>query len=369
MDDSSMDDNIKSLPEASPVMRHEEIHSEAVYDLNAESFGSFLKFLDLFTIGPLGYMLINRSAKIVYLNKRGREILGVQSEDILGSSLYGGLYSASIKALNDILQKQQENTLFSVKLRVNYPGSTQEYLYFYIKKIRIADNEDLYVLLFSTVSVFASEVDVEVNFMEAIIDAQDREREQLGSILHDSLAQVLYGIRLSLQHFLMKNPEFKSNIQPIKSMLDESIHQIRDLSKDLAPSVLRDFGLKKAVMDMVKRIHVPQLEIHTHIEDDIQLPYEYEFGVFRIIQELLNNCLKHSNASEIWIRLFRKDENLIMEVKDNGQGFLNGVDECMLKGTGLRNIKNRVEVMKGTLSIDYDGSGCVVKVVFKNKGK
>ncbi|TJZ54906.1 hypothetical protein FAZ15_15695 [Sphingobacterium olei] len=364
-----MEENINALPEKRILMEYREINSGIQDDLSAESFDNFLKFLDLFTLGPLGYMLIDRNAKIVHLNRRSQEILGVQSEDLLDSSLYGGLYSGSAKALENILQKEQENTLFSIKLHVNYADSAQEYLYFYIKKIRIADNDDLYILLISTVSVFASEIDIEFSFMQAVIDAQDKEREQLGSILHDSLAQVLYGIRLSLQHFLLKNPEFKNNIQPIKGMLDEAIHQIRDLSKDLAPSVLKDFGLKKAIMDMVDRIHVPQLDIHTYMEEEIRLPYDYEFGVFRIIQELLNNCLKHSNASEIWIRLFREDENLIIEVKDNGQGFLKDVDECMLKGTGLRNIKNRVEVMKGILSIDYDGSGCVVKVVFKNKVK
>ncbi len=193
----------------------------------------------------------------------------------------------------------------------------------------------------------------------AILIAEERERQQISDVLHDSVSQLLYGIKLKLS---MLGPSAPAGlVREISTLLDEAVRETRNISYQLSPAILEDFGLIAALDELITRISTPSFRILTRVTGfKERIAPSAEIHIFRIVQELLNNCMKHSGASEVVIQLART-KNITIAVSDNGAGFKSGVDTP--HGTGLSSIRNRISVYNGTMSINpRAGGGTVVRV-------
>ncbi len=185
----------------------------------------------------------------------------------------------------------------------------------------------------------------------ASIQAQENEREKIASALHDSVCQLLYGIGFRLNH-LHKNENTTVAFDAINELLNQSIRELRAISVDLNPSVLKDFGFCEGIKDMAQRLNQSGFKVLSSIDSCANLlPAEAQLSVFRIIQELLNNSIKHSGASVAKVVLSTKNNQITVVVSDNGKGFSKDIDEALKNGSGLRGIKNRVALLKGELEI------------------
>ena len=141
-------------------------------------------------------------------------------------------------------------------------------------------------------------------------------------------------------------------MQTIKLMLNDAIAQIRNISIDLVPAVLHDFGLKAAIQFMVNRIDMSDFKITTVISRKVEeVEEEVKLVIYRIVQELLNNCLKHSSANKVAVKVGMNDNKIQIMVKDNGVGFSEELANSMKKGIGLRSIKNRIDLYQGEIEI------------------
>ena len=180
------------------------------------------------------------------------------------------------------------------------------------------------------------------------------------------MCQTLYGIKLHLRAIEQTN-QTRLQFAQINDLLNIAINETRELSYELTPSVLRDFGFIEGIKEMVQRMITPLFKIKTTINKSVNaLHPELQLYLFRIIQELLNNCVKHANASEVEITVCAEQERVNLRVIDNGNGFNGEIEKALLTGSGMRSIKNRVFLLNGTIDIDTSKGGTKVTIGFKN---
>lgn len=203
------------------------------------------------------------------------------------------------------------------------------------------------------------------NIALATIRAEENERARISDTLHDSVSQLLYGIRIKLTSILgSENPA--KTMREVYELLDMAVKETRNVSFELAPSVLNDFGLKATIEEMAKRLSTPKMVIKTKLTRlNERLGLTMEANIFRILQELLNNALKHADASIITIEV-KKDKLIALCVSDNGIGFKVKKHEDALSGSGLSRIRNRLSLYNGTLAIESEpGVGTSVKILLE----
>jgi signal transduction histidine kinase len=204
---------------------------------------------------------------------------------------------------------------------------------------------------------------------EATIRGQEKEREQLGAELHDNINQILATSRLYLEHAVSVNPIKEELINKSREFIGQAIEEIRRLSKTLLPPTLEDLGLIPCLNELVETISITGLlyiEKQWEDFDEHILQKEQKLTIYRILQEQMNNIIKHAAAKQVTVslRLIQESDNKVVEllVKDDGKGF----DSTKKRtGVGLRNIVSRAELFGGTVNIQSEpGHGCEMKVVF-----
>ena len=202
--------------------------------------------------------------------------------------------------------------------------------------------------------------------LSATLMAQEKERAIISSALHDSVCQILYGIRLNLQNFQITN-SLKEEFNNVNQLLDQAIRETRHISYELTPSVLKDFGFTAAIKEMSQRISTSSFEVKCSINSAADLLHpEVQLYLFRIIQELINNAIKHSEARQAEIKVKIENNQISIIVSDNGKGFDVSEKDALRKGSGLRGIKNRVFLLNGEISINSSPKGTTTIIAFKN---
>ncbi|CAM3630064.1 ATP-binding protein [Mucilaginibacter galii] len=200
----------------------------------------------------------------------------------------------------------------------------------------------------------------------ATLYAEENERKRISEALHDSVSQLLYGIKIQLNQ--LNTPQTPPEAyQRINQLLNIAIQETRNISFELAPSVLTDFGLRVTVNELAKRLSTPQLHIKTKITGfNNRLDILLEICIFRIVQELINNCMKHAEASLISVELFQ-NSGIDIIVKDNGRGFDVKALDTVPKGAGISSIRNRLSLYNGNLTIkSAPGRGTSIIIKLNN---
>lgn len=209
------------------------------------------------------------------------------------------------------------------------------------------------------------ENDVQLKGMESMIAGQEMERERIAKDLHDSLGGLLSTIKLqfdSVQAHDEKIGELK-NYKNANKLLDSAVEEVRSISRNLQPGALAELGLEPALKDLINNFdggHYPDIDLQVY-----DLPKDMtnivSLSVFRVIQELLYNSIKHAKANEILIQINREEDELVIQFEDDGVGY--DPDNLKRKGMGLENIKSRIGFLKGTLSVDTQpGAGLSVLI-------
>jgi signal transduction histidine kinase len=147
------------------------------------------------------------------------------------------------------------------------------------------------------------------------------------------------------------------------SIVHEAISETKRISFELTPVVLKDHGLDTAIRSLIQRLAMRSPLIEFNMPRlKRRLPEKLEYAVYRIAQELLNNCIKHSKATRVTINIRQVDEILHLEVSDNGIGFDFKKLKPMDKGIGLQSVKNRVRLLEGTQEIQSSAEGTTIRI-------
>jgi signal transduction histidine kinase len=191
-------------------------------------------------------------------------------------------------------------------------------------------------------------------FVHNLYKMQDLERIRFARDLHDSIGQKLSVVKMYLSD---------SGSEKVNNFLDEAISEVRVISHNLIPEEL-NFGIKRALNELAEKINLAnKIRVTLKVEpDNLKLSKEIELSVYRIIQEILNNMVKHAQASQIDIRLESKNNLLIISVNDNGQGFDTKIIERS-SGIGWQNIYARTKVLNGIIDIKSEiNKGTKIKI-------
>ena len=210
----------------------------------------------------------------------------------------------------------------------------------------------------------AEEAQKKREVIQAIVNAQEKERKEISYELHDNVNQILSSSRLMLEVAAEKPIESRYFIRRCLVYLQQAIAEIRKISHNLTPVALTDISLEAAIEDVVQNINATgklEIEFYKNLKGSKEgIHPEKQLAVLRIIQEQFSNILKHSRASEATISLVIDDKKLFLEMQDNGVGF----DlQTTKKGLGFNNIFNRVEFYGGTVKLNsVVGKGCTLQV-------
>ena len=209
------------------------------------------------------------------------------------------------------------------------------------------------------------ELDKQKLVAQAIIEAQEKERAEIGKELHDNVNQILSTARLYLE--LAKNDETDRMplIDRSSSNILDAINEIRTISRSLVPSSIDDLGLVVSIEDLAESLRATRklaIEFYHQGPIDNALSEQQKLMLFRIAQEQTNNVLKHAQARNLIIELVMEDNAVDLSISDDGKGFdLETVKGK--KGMGLSNISSRAELFNGQVNIvTAPGKGCKMKI-------
>jgi len=194
---------------------------------------------------------------------------------------------------------------------------------------------------------------LQTRIINATIDAKENERKSIAEILHDSVSALLSSANLHLQASKSQlNGKAPVEISKAQEIVNEASVKIRDLSHELISSVLLKFGLSFAIHDLCEKYSNSELEFISDDNGIKRYDQQFEIKIYNIIEELINNILKHSKAGNASINLIeRNGDKLIIQIIDDGRGF--DVKRARGKdGLGLSHIDARIKIMKGVFNIN-----------------
>jgi len=191
-------------------------------------------------------------------------------------------------------------------------------------------------------------------FKTKIIESQEKDWKIIAGELHDSIGQNLSAINIFLHQNLKKINEGITDIDSLNKsseLIVETLDEVRRISQRLYPKQIERLGLTVSIEAMVQRlVEATGISFTRNIENiDSFLTKENEVQYFRVIQELLNNIIKHAEASSVVLSIKKSKIFIISEVEDNGVGF--DLNDKMSAGFGLMNIDERIRILKGTYDI------------------
>ena len=196
--------------------------------------------------------------------------------------------------------------------------------------------------------------------LRSIIQATEDERKRIAKDLHDGIVQSLTGLSLRMQKQsnseIAKSSGLDQELNSTRSILDESIAEVRGISHQMMPRVLSEMGLIPALADMLEkslRLTEIKFEFEHHNIDEQRFSESIEISLYRICQELINNIIKHSEAQAVSVQLLKTKTHLVLVVEDNGKGFEWG-DPNSRNGIGLMNINSRAQAIHG--EVNYEPS-------------
>ena len=205
--------------------------------------------------------------------------------------------------------------------------------------------------------------------LAASIQSQEEERQRIAADLHDDAGPLLATARLYLNENLV-HQEITTQLQSIfsaKQIIDEAIQLIRNISHSLMPSTLKNFGLESAINDVFQKINGSgSINASCRFHDyRRRLSIDQELLLFRVIQELVNNTLKHSHASFIHLIQGRNNDQFFIRIHHDGYGITQDTYEkykFIPEGLGLKNIHSRVKILKANITFEKDPSQTYFKI-------
>jgi PAS domain S-box-containing protein len=342
------------------------------------------RFRDLIRELQIGIILLDRDKKIILCNEAFTDITLTSEKELIGKDIFEvGKYPIHE---NGKPYKIEERPTFrtllykkpvkDVVIGILQP-KTQKRIWLMINVDPLLDeNGEVFQVICSVKDIterkrmeediLSKQINHQKQLTQATLDGQEKERTEIGKELHDNIGQQLTTIKLFLD--MAKSTADDTTNEMVSMALkgvSDVINEVRSMSRSLVPFTLKDLGLIESINELIDSI---KRTLKLHIEFDHAaykiklLQQNQKLTLFRIVQEQLNNIVKHSKASNVIITLKNDGKMVTLQIKDNGQGFdINKIR----KGIGFINIKNRAELFGGTAQvISQPGEGCLVSVNF-----
>lgn len=329
------------------------------FNLRKQISRSEKQYNDLFYNTPLPLMIFDtRNEKILRVNDEATNIFGFSEEEFIGFNL---------KRLQRIDNFNENSIDFACPIKegeVNFSGTfrfrnkEKELKYFdiFIKANSLNIDHRLIMVTDVTKRVLFDEL-----LGKAIFEAQENERFELGSELHDNVCQILATGQLSLDLLEGYIPQDNPFLNRGKEMFKLAIDEIRRLSHRLAPAFFDNSTLDYllgGIKDCTENDPFDLKIRYSECLNEIEFSKALQLNLYRILQEQIQNIRKHAQAKNVYLEVYMVNEKLIVKIKDDGVGF-NYINNS--RGIGINNIKRRMEKLSGEITINSSvGMGCEI---------
>jgi PAS domain S-box-containing protein len=340
------------------------------------------RFRNLVSELQVGIILQNAEGLIMMSNDAMYKMLSLSEHDLLGKKIWEVFPDTPHEDMRPYVKSERpsylsihtKKAISDVVMGVKHP-KTDKIIWLLVNAHPILDHEGNVQTVICSFTDITERKKLEQKLLseqlvhqrlltQATIDSQEKERFEIGKELHDNIGQRLTTIKLYLDLAFASADETTSEMISLSQRnISDVINEIRSICRSLIPSSLSDLGLVESINDLIISVSKAQAVhidfYHSQFNESL-LPENQKLMVFRIIQEQLNNIVKHADATRVVINIFNKGDVMTLDINDNGKGF---DTSTVRRGLGLTNMKNRAELLGGTFSlISAPGKGTTVKV-------
>ena len=334
-----------------------------------------LRFKSLVQHGSDLIAILDNEANYIYVSPTSKRILGHEPDFFTGKNAFAFIHPNDLDSMHSLfVQMKSIGSVDSPPYRfVNAKG---EWRWLETSIINLMDDEAVHGIVANSRDITERKLAEEKaayekimrqkEITEAIISAQENERSQIGRELHDNVNQLLGASRLYIDMAGKDEANRASYLKSSSIYTLNAINEIRKLSKTLITPSFGDISLVESVKDIsndIMQVHTLKIEFHAAGFKEKNLNEKFKLNLFRIVQEQINNTIKHAQASKVRIDFKETKDQVSVSICDNGVGFDTSVSR---KGVGITNLISRAELYKGKVSIaSAPGEGCAVTITFK----
>jgi PAS domain S-box-containing protein len=327
--------NIEELTKAEENVRKSEEKFRLLFENSQDA---------IFITDNKGYVDCNSQAVHMFGCKNKAELLSKTSADFSPEYQPNGVKSAET-SLEHLEQAKNGETKSFEWLHKRLDGSR-----FYAEVSLIPFNIDEKRYLQSIVRDITERKEIEQRIYDAVVQTEESERQRLASDIHDEIGPLLSSLKVYIESLNNTNDKQKQAFlkSKLKSLVVESINNVREVSNALSPYLLNKYGLNIAISAFMKNTEeIIDIEFETNLEKE-RFVIKHETAYYRVVKELINNTIKHAKANKIRINLNFINDELVLAYEDNGIGFnINKYVKDDYEGMGLRNITNRIKSING----------------------
>jgi PAS domain S-box-containing protein len=328
--------------------------------------------------------IIDNNNRVTYVSPAIEKILGISPDELISGVKVTSIHPDQAEEANAIKNEILENPRTPKFFRFRLKHAKGHYLWMEGTMTNLLQDESVKGIVTNIHDVtkrieaennnrileqamMQEQINIQKQLIQATVEGQEIEKKQIGMELHDNINQVLASSKMYLE--IGKNDPglAAAVIQKSAEQINLAIQEIRKLSKSLVPHGIEEGGIEEGIRDITNAMSVTygiKFSIHICKNAIKELEGKKQTAVYRIVQEQLNNILKHSKAKNVQISLELHKQKFKLEISDDGIGFSTNEKR---NGIGLSNIKTRSELLNGELSIHSEpGKGCILKVEFVN---
>jgi PAS domain S-box-containing protein len=365
-----------------------ELQNEELREANRQVQESRDQFEQLYNSAPVGYVTLDRNGMIIRANATAARLLQTPIERLTLSGFSSFIHSDDHNSYFGLIKEMviSRDNHGSCEVRLLRAKKIPFFVHLEISPIQIERKELLgWRIVFTDIgkrkeaeqkladayeTLQASEQDLH-QLSARLLQVQEDERKRIARELHDSIGQILVALKFSVENALKAIK--RGGHEPVLEVLNllvpniqKAIEETRSIYMGLRPTLLDDLGVLVAIDWLCRNFQASYPKIHIEVEkgiDEGEIPEDLKIVIFRIIQEIMNNVAKHSQAELVNISLGRVDNRIELVVEDHGEGF--NSDANRAAGPGLSSMKERAELSGGCLSISSRvGEGTFVRATW-----
>ncbi len=312
--------------------------------------------------------------KILEVNESSIEQYGYTKDELLKKTILDLGMAGEHAEIRELAQKAKAGVFFKVTSTWKHQNKSGENMFMEVTSHRIDYKQKNVILALANnvtekiqleAKLEEEQIQKQQEITEAVITAQEKEREEIGGELHDNVNQILASARLYLGLAKRDLKEPITFLEQTDNLIFSAIGEIRSLSHSLIPPSLNESELKDALDNLVNMISTGgSLKVHMNLQhfNEANTSDKLKLTIYRIVQEQFNNILKHAGASNIYLSLGHENKQLLLCIRDDGRGF----DKTKkTEGVGLMNMRTRASLFNGEMTIhSTPGEGCELKMTF-----
>jgi PAS domain S-box-containing protein len=337
------------------------------------------KFAKAFRSSPVAICISTvADGRFIEVNDSYINLVGFSHEELVGhTSIELGMFADPDERKEIIRQFKETNGFRDYELRMLTKTDQRKDVLFSTERIELAGQQCMLSLVVDIterkrVEEAQREHEVQLETQRRLLEYRDQERQAIARDLHDGPVQDLSGLLFNIQFTkeVVPDPSIQLELEKIAAGLRTSVQNLREMINVMRPPSLIRFGLAKALNVFLEdyRERHPEMEFNTSLMDDGNcLSEPVRLGMFRILQEALNNIIKHANAGRVDVTLYCEEHQIVLEIHDDGEGFSiseNLLDYSSRGHFGLIGMKERADAARGKIQVtSTPGEGTTIKVI------